>query len=157
LQLYPSPRLAPPELSARILTMRRLAQARLADCVSQKPAAPQPAAATPPTSPAPRKGLPNPLAGLASRFSLRPSGQPANQPAAPAPATDPLQTLQKRWLEMPVRITALQLQQDPELAQAQIQLAYDTEVVTQQVCGPPAGDNALLLKIAQDPNQVEEE
>jgi tetratricopeptide (TPR) repeat protein len=157
LQLYPSPRLTSQELSTRILTMRRLAQARLADCVLQKPTVTQPPAAVPQANAAPHKGLPNPLAGLASRFTLRPSGQPANQPATPAPATDPLQDLQKRWLEMPVRLTALQLQQDPELAQAQIQLAYDTEVVTQQVCGAPSGDNALLLKIAQDPNQVEEE
>jgi len=46
---------------------------------------------------------------------------------------------------------------DPNLAQSQVQLIYDTELVTQQVCGEPGGDDSLLLKIAQTPNQVEEE
>jgi hypothetical protein len=49
------------------------------------------------------------------------------------------------------------LNADPDLAQTQIQLIYDTELTTQQVCGAPTGVDALLLKIAQAPNQVEEE
>ena len=55
------------------------------------------------------------------------------------------------------KITAKELEKDPELTQAQIQLIYDTELITQQVCGAPTGDDGLLLKIAQAPNQVEEE
>ena len=55
------------------------------------------------------------------------------------------------------QVSLSELENDPDLAQTQIQLIYDTELVTQQVCGAPAGDDALLLKIAQAPNLVEEE
>jgi hypothetical protein len=65
--------------------------------------------------------------------------------------------LTQRWQQLPVKISAADLEKDPELTQTQIQLIYDTELVTQQVCGAPAGDDALLLRIAQAPNQVEEE
>jgi hypothetical protein len=58
---------------------------------------------------------------------------------------------------LPAKVSLTALENDPDLAQTQIQLIYDTEMVTQEVCGPPAGDDALLLKIAQAPNQVEEE
>jgi hypothetical protein len=58
---------------------------------------------------------------------------------------------------LPAKISATALEKDPELTQTQIQLIYDTEVVTQTVCGAPAGDDALLLRIAQTPNQVEQE
>ena len=65
--------------------------------------------------------------------------------------------LTQRWQQLPVKISATDLEKDPELTQTQIQLIYDTELITQQVCGAPAGDDALLLRIAQAPNQVEEE
>jgi hypothetical protein len=68
-----------------------------------------------------------------------------------------LQGLVERWQKLPSKVTLAQLEKDPELAETQIQLVYDTELVTQQVCGAPTGDDALLLKIAQAPNQVEEE
>jgi tetratricopeptide (TPR) repeat protein len=158
LQLYPSPRLTPRERSARILNDRTLAMARLSQCVQEKSSAPEPNVAAGGPTPAPRKGLPNPLAGLASRFTLHPSGTAdKKQQAAAPPVTDPLEDLQKRWQELPVRLTALQLEQDPDLEQAQVQLIYDTELLTQQVCGAPQGDDALLFKIAQAPSQVEED
>jgi tetratricopeptide (TPR) repeat protein len=154
LQLYPSARLNPREQSARILTDRKLALARLAECTQDKtePPAQNVAAASKPAS----NGLSNPLASLASRFARHPSEPKGNQAAAPAPV-DPLQALQERWQQLPVRVTLTDLEKDPDLAQAQIQLIYDTEMVTQQVCGAPAGDDALLLRVAQAPNQVEEE
>ena len=77
--------------------------------------------------------------------------------AAAPPATDPLQGLVERWQKLPSKVTLAELAKDPELAETQIQLVYDTELVTQQVCGAPTGEDALLLKIAQAPNQVEEE
>jgi hypothetical protein len=58
---------------------------------------------------------------------------------------------------LPPKVSSAELTKDPELAETQIQLIYDTELITQQVCGAPTGDDALLLKIAQAPNQVEEE
>jgi tetratricopeptide (TPR) repeat protein len=156
LQLYPSPRLSQREQNDRILNNRKLALARLDQCEQQKSSSPAPDA---PPAAAPRKGIANPLAGLTTRLGLRPS-TPANttQAAAAAiPSADALGDLRKRWDQMPVRMTATQLAQDPAQAQAQVQLIYDTELVTQQVCGAPTGDDSLLLKIAEDPNQVEEE
>ena len=85
-----------------------------------------------------------------------PNPLPVN-PAATAAPVDPLAALTQKWQQLPVKISARDLEKDPELTQAQIQLIYDTELVTQQVCGAPSGDDALLLRIAQPPNQVEEE
>jgi Flp pilus assembly protein TadD len=153
LALYPSSRLPPHERDARILTARKLAMARLTACANAKAAAP----ATPSADSAPPpKTSSNPLQSLASRFSRQPS-KPAGTQAAAPPAVDPLRGLVERWEKLPSKITLAELAKDPELAQTQIQLIYDTELITQQVCGAPTGDDALLLKIAQAPNQVEEE
>jgi Flp pilus assembly protein TadD len=151
LALYPSSRLKPAERDARILKARKLALARLTTCVNAKAAAP----ATPSAAPAPKVSS-NPLQSLASRFTRQPSKPAGNQAAAP-PAVDPLQGLVERWQKLPPKVTLAELEKDPELAETQTQLVYDTELVTQQVCGAPTGDDALLLKIAQAPNQVEEE
>jgi Flp pilus assembly protein TadD len=151
LAVYPSSRLKPAERDARILTARKLAMARLTTCVNAKAAA----QATPSAVPAPKVSS-NPLQSLASRFSRQPS-KPAGNVAAAPPATDPLQGLVERWQKLPSKVTLAELAKDPELAETQIQLVYDTELVTQQVCGAPTGEDALLLKIAQAPNQVEEE
>jgi Flp pilus assembly protein TadD len=150
LALYPSSRLNPKERDARILTARKLAMARLTTCVNEKAAAP----ATPSAAPAPAPSS-NPLQSLASRFSRQPSKPAGNLPAPPA--VDPLQVLVERWQKLPSKVSSAELAKDPELAQTEIQLVYDTELITQQVCGAPTGDDALLLKIAQAPNQVEEE
>jgi len=151
LAVYPSSRLKPAERDARILAARKVAMARLTACSNTKASAP----ATPSAAPVPKVSS-NPLQSLASRFTRQPSNPAGNQPAAPTPV-DPLQALAKRWQELPVRLSAAQLAKEPDLAESEIQLIYDTEIVTQQVCGPPTGDDALLLKIAQAPNQVEEE
>lgn len=151
LALYPSSRLKPHERDARILTARKLAMARLTTCVNAKAAAP----AAPSAAPAPPIST-NPLQSLASRFTRQPSKPAGNQATAP-PAVDPLQGLVDRWQKLPSKVTPAELAKDPELAETQLQLVYDTELVTQQVCGAPTGDDALLLKIAQAPNQVEEE
>jgi Flp pilus assembly protein TadD len=151
LALYPSSRLKPAERDARILTARKLAMARLTTCVNAKAAAP----AAPSAAPAPGVSS-NPLQSLASRFTRQLSKPAGNQAAAP-PAVDPLQGLVERWQKLPSKVTLAELAKDPELAETQIQLVYDTELVTQQVCGAPTGDDSLLLKIAQAPNQVEEE
>jgi hypothetical protein len=112
-------------------------------------------AAAPPSQPS-SKPSSNPLASLASRFSRRATPATQNQAAA-APPVDPLQALTKRWQQLPAKISVTALEKDPELTQTQIQLIYDTEIITQEVCGAPSGDDALLLRIAQTPNQVEQE
>ena len=154
MQLYPSSRVGLGERSNRILEDRKLAMARLAECTQDKAAAKDSAAA--PQSPPSSTPRSNPLASLASHFSRHTTPPAQNQPVA-APPVDPLQALAERWQQLPAKISATALEKDPELTQTQIQLIYDTEVVTQTVCGAPAGDDALLLRIAQTPNQVEQE
>jgi hypothetical protein len=154
LVLYPSSRLNLRERNTRILADRKLAMARLAECTKDRAATPA-TNSTATSAPAP-KSPSNPLQGLASRFYRQPS-KPAGDQAAAPPPVDPLQGLLERWQQLPPKISLADLEKKPELAQKQIQLIYDTELITQQVCGAPAGDDALLLRIAQAPNQVEEE
>jgi tetratricopeptide (TPR) repeat protein len=158
LLLYPSSRLSERERNTRILAGRKLAQDRLAQCgeskASEQAAAPQKPA--PPATENASKPTSNPLQSLASRFTKRPS-QPADKPAETPAPVDPLQGLQARWQQVPAKVTLADLNADPDLAETQIQLTYDTELITQQVCGATTGDDALLLKIAQAPNEVEEE
>jgi tetratricopeptide (TPR) repeat protein len=155
LQLYPSSRVGLGERSNRILEDRKLAMARLAECTQDKAAAKGSAAAAPQGQPSSTPSS-NPLASLASRFSRHTTPPTQSQPAA-APPVDPLQALEERWQKLPAKITVTTLEKDPELTQTQIQLIYDTEIVTQAICGAPSGNDALLLRIAQAPNQVEQE
>ncbi len=68
-----------------------------------------------------------------------------------------LAPLVSRWSQIPEQISLYQLEQNPDLNQTILQLVYDTEKMTAQVCGPPTGDDALLLRIAQNPEAVEQE
>ena len=153
LALYPSSGLRPSERIARVLTDRKLAMARLAECTRDRAAGPAKDSAH---ASAPAANTSSTLQNFASRFSRRPA-QPAPNPAATPAPIDPLVALTQKWQQLPVKISARDLEKDPELTQAQIQLIYDTELITQQVCGAPGGDDALLLRIAQAPSQVEEE
>jgi Flp pilus assembly protein TadD len=67
-----------------------------------------------------------------------------------------LANLAARWARLPSRLSAAQLEQEPDLEQALVQLAFDTETLTAPGCSPPAGDDALLLRIAQNPDAVEQ-
>jgi tetratricopeptide (TPR) repeat protein len=69
----------------------------------------------------------------------------------------PLSSLVARWAMVSTHLTAAQLEQQPDLEQSLVQLIYDTETTTAQSCGAPAGDDALLLRMAQNPNAVEEQ
>jgi tetratricopeptide (TPR) repeat protein len=153
LALYPSPGLRPAERIARVLADRKLARARLASCTQDRAAGPVKDSA-PASAPAAKNS--SALQNFASRFSRHPA-QPAPNPTATPTPIDPLVALTQRWQQLPVKISATDLEKDPELTQTQIQLIYDTELITQQVCAAPAGDDALLLRIAQAPSQVEEE
>jgi tetratricopeptide (TPR) repeat protein len=153
LSLYPSSRLGPNERAARILNDRKIALARLTQCTHDRPQANGSAASTAPAQAAKSS---NPLQSLESRFTRHPTTPAQNATTAPPPV-DPLQALTQRWTQSPAKISLRALEDDPDLAQQQIQLIYDTEVTTQQVCGAPTGDDALLLKIAQGPDRVEEE
>lgn len=150
LLLYPSERLSPRDQFARIVADRKLAMLRLASCAQEKPAA------NSAQTSAPTAKSSNPLQDLASRFSRRTS-QPAQNPSAPAAPVDPLQALTDRWQHVPPKLSERDLEENAELTRNLMQLIYDTELITQQVCGAPTGDDSLLLRIAQAPNLVEEE
>lgn len=62
-----------------------------------------------------------------------------------------------RWGQIPKRLSAQQLEQQPDLEQSMLQLVFDTETTTAQTCGAPTGDDALLLRIAQNPGAVEQD
>lgn len=64
--------------------------------------------------------------------------------------------LVSRWDQLPAALTASQLEQKPELEQTILQLAWESETTTAQVCGPPTGDDATLLLIARNPSAVEQ-
>lgn len=77
--------------------------------------------------------------------------------ASSSTASPALAPLVGRWSQIPQQITLFQLEQNPDLNQTLLQLVYDTEKATAQVCGPPTGDDAILLRIAQNPGAVEQE
>ena len=56
--------------------------------------------------------------------------------------------LGNRWQAARPRLTVAALANDAQLEQATMQLVYDTEQVTERVCGEPTGDDAALLRIA---------
>ncbi len=130
LELYPSASLAIQARAERVLADRVLAKRRLTACQAQMAV---PAAAGPPTP------VGTPLQSLT---------------AAPAPDGS-LAAIQARWASEPRRITMTDLVAHPDRMQSEIDLIYSTELATNTVCGAPAGDDALLLKIAQSPDTVE--
>lgn len=167
LLLYPSPELRAAARSARILEDRQIASARFQSCLARQAAASensQEAVAAPPPAGKGESGrvnIPRALQGLSqslqSSFQHHPEKTEATNPSKPAQGSGSLADVVARWNKQPEKITLSRLESDPDLAQSIIQLIYDTERVTAQVCGPPAGDDALLLKIAQAPKSVEQE
>lgn len=74
--------------------------------------------------------------------------------AANPKAAGKLTTLQGLWQQVPARLTLRVLERNPQLEQTIMNLVYNAETQTAQVCGAPTGDDALLLKIAQAPLAV---
>jgi Tfp pilus assembly protein PilF len=68
-----------------------------------------------------------------------------------------LQDIANQWQQLPKAIQLTQLERNPQLEQAVMQLVYQTETITAQQCGTSSGNDALLLKIAQNPGAVEQE
>jgi tetratricopeptide (TPR) repeat protein len=63
--------------------------------------------------------------------------------------------LGNRWQSMRPKLTVAALADDAQLEQATMQLVYDTEQVTAQICGEPTGEDAALLRIAQSPDSID--
>jgi tetratricopeptide (TPR) repeat protein len=76
--------------------------------------------------------------------------------AANPAATVSLGDLAARWAQLPTRITPNALEQQPDLEQTLFQLACDTETRLATSCGAPAGDDALIVRIARNPGAVEQ-
>jgi tetratricopeptide (TPR) repeat protein len=68
----------------------------------------------------------------------------------------PVSALVARWEQLHSPLTAVQLEQNPDLEQTLLQLVYDTETVTARACGAPSADDALLLRIARNPVGVDQ-
>lgn len=86
-----------------------------------------------------------------SRFNECVTSQPsgASQPE--------MAGLAARWQQVPQKLTPAMLQRNASLSSEMMQLVYDTELTADKSCGPAAGENALLSKIAQNPGAVEVE
>ncbi|HTC75449.1 MAG TPA: tetratricopeptide repeat protein [Edaphobacter sp.] len=77
------------------------------------------------------------------------------QVSAASASTSPLQDLVARWTSKETTINRDALLNDTREQDAVMKLVYDTETQTSQICGPPTGDDALLLMIAKSPKAVE--
>jgi tetratricopeptide (TPR) repeat protein len=156
LELYPSSELSLRARSERILADREIAQERFDSCMQSRSAAQAnsvPGGLPSTGSQAPPKG---PLDSLTSHFKRHTANGGTGAPSPAAPSAGSLGPLADRWKQQRASLPVGALESDPDLTQTVIQLIYDTEVVTQQICGSPSGDDALLLKIAQAPAAVDE-
>jgi len=77
------------------------------------------------------------------------------QVATASGLSSPLQTLGARWTSKEASIDTPALLNDPSERDPVMQLVYDTETQTSQVCGAPTGADALLLLLAKSPKGIE--
>ncbi len=139
LALYPSTDLTIRERARRILHNVAIARTRFNSC--EAPIAALATAA--PTTPA----TPNSSPLLPPAIQANPLQQ-ANQVSA--------KSLAARWAKVPKYPSLFRLEQNPQMEQTLMQLVYDTELDAATRCGPPQGNDALLYRIAQAPNAVEQ-
>jgi tetratricopeptide (TPR) repeat protein len=59
-----------------------------------------------------------------------------------------LRALKERWAGEDGTLSAAAPLRDSERQNSIVRLVYDTEVETEKLCGPPTGDDALLLRLA---------
>jgi tetratricopeptide (TPR) repeat protein len=71
-----------------------------------------------------------------------------------APDDTSLQDLDSRWPGDDGKADDAELRRDPALQDSAMQLVYDTEMQTARACGAPAGDDALLLRLATTPHGI---
>lgn len=137
----------------RVLDNRKIAEARLTRCVKQmksrETAAPAPETAGSQARPS---LLRHPIQNLESHFNGARTAEAASEP----PAHESLLNLQAQWKQQPRRITLWRLEHDENLLQSQIGLVFDTEKITAKLCGPPTGDDALLLEIGPPPGDQDD-
>ncbi|HZD47448.1 MAG TPA: tetratricopeptide repeat protein [Silvibacterium sp.] len=71
--------------------------------------------------------------------------------SADAPQNPSLADLSSKWKQVPAKLKPTDLAREPQLEQSMMTLVYRTEEETEQLCGPPTGEDLLYLKIAQSP------
>jgi tetratricopeptide (TPR) repeat protein len=74
------------------------------------------------------------------------------QVSAAKPSASPLQSLGARWTSEVASQSLAVLTKDPAAQDATMRLIFDTELQTNQICGAPSGDDALLLLLAKSPH-----
>jgi tetratricopeptide (TPR) repeat protein len=74
------------------------------------------------------------------------------QVSATSGVATPLQSLGARWTSADANLSRATLTKDPTAQDATMQLIFDTEIQTNQICGAPSGDDALLLLLAKSPH-----
>ena len=84
--------------------------------------------------------------------SAKLTGPAGTSAAAPQPPV--LQELNTAWSSPDGTANAAALLADTSLQDSAVQLIDTTEIQTSQVCGTPAGDDALLLQLATSPPPV---
>ena len=82
---------------------------------------------------------------LAACMSQAGAGSTAAQPSL---AVAPLAALATQWQSATDPASRNLLQQDAGVQNARMQLVFETEQTAARVCGPPEGDDALLLTLA---------
>ena len=170
LAMYPAMTLPSAERARRIGRIAALAQARLLGCpmgMEALGAQGAPSADGTPAGAAQQPAAPMPeetrsalaaLAALGAHLQqLNPLAQKVQTaaPSVPMPV-DRLGNLAERWTALPTGVDFQRdLQHDPGFAQNVLLLAYETARATSGSCGALVGDGALLMRIAQAPDQVE--
>ncbi|MDQ1693700.1 MAG: hypothetical protein QOH85_1235 [Acidobacteriaceae bacterium] len=135
LAAYPSPQLPPRERLRRVIRAYETARARFASCSAQVQSGGGNAAGAKPASQA---------------------TQTAGTQTGGAKNSDEMAALAARWQKEPARLRIADLEKKPELEAGAMQLVYDTEQATARACGPPAGADAILLRIAAAPDAVDQ-
>jgi tetratricopeptide (TPR) repeat protein len=79
-----------------------------------------------------------------------------SQVSAASGLSSPLQNLGARWTSKESSINGAALLKDSAEQDATVQLIFDTELQASQICGAPAGDDALLLLLAKFPKAMEQ-
>jgi len=153
--LAPMPSLPAAERAHRIARVAQIAQGRLLACQAAPLAGSSPeATAASPAAQLRQKLFGQLGANLARLNPLAPPPVPAAPvqaaPAQTQPPADLIGTLSMRWVNLPSGTPLEQrLLADPEFAQNTLQLAYETERVAAVHCTAAAGDDALLLRLAE--------
>ena len=78
------------------------------------------------------------------------------QVATASGTPSPVQTLVARWASKEATVNRATLLDDPAMQEAAMRVVFDTEMLTSQICGAPAGNDAMLLLLAKSSKVMEQ-